>query len=485
MLPQNTEDTQDPKPLESNMGTRELVRKGYVATFQRDTESFYSLKLLYQSYAGRIIAIWLLGIFVLLGVFLFLPWQQNIRADGVVTGLKPEERPQVVNTTIGGKIEKWYIQEGQYVRKGAPLLTLTEVKDKYLDPQTSTRLKEQVAAKEQAIASTEDKVNALGTQLAALRDGLRYSMEKNRNKVLQSRLKVTSDSASLIASNIDQNIAEQQLQRFEDLYRKGLISLTQIEQRRLKLQETQAKLTGAENKLDASKNELINAQIELSSTLAEYGDKIAKAESERASTQAYLGDARAAVAKLKNEYQSVLVRNEFYTLRAPQDGYVVRALRAGIGEIIKAGEAVVTVMPTNTSLAVELYLKATDVPLVSKGRKVRIQFDGWPALQFSGWPSVAVGTFGGEIYVIDYINTGKTSKYRVLITPDPAEDPWPKQLRVGSGVYGWAMLDEVPIWFEIWRQLNGFPPSLKSKPDDYDADAKSEKAATKEEETEE
>ena len=114
-------------------------------------------------------------------------------------------------------------------------------------------------------------------------------------------------------------------------------------------------------------------------------------------------------------------------------------------------------------MAIEMYVKAMDVPLLSKGREVRIEFDGWPALQFSGWPSVSVGTFGGVVQVIDYVNsTG--GEFRILVTPDPSDEPWPEQLRLGSGTKGWVMLDNVPIWYEIWRQLNGFPPSLYEEP---------------------
>jgi multidrug resistance efflux pump len=463
-----SEPTENHSPHDVGMETRELISKGYSVQYQRDSASFYSLKLLYQSQSARIIGIWLFGIFVLMIGFLFLPWQQNIRADGVVTGLKPQERPQVVNTTIGGRILEWYVQEGQYVKQGDPLVKLAEIKDKYLDPQTAQRIQEQVQGKEQVIRYTREKYNALGDQLVALRQGLALSLDKARNKVDQGRFKVTSDSAALVAARIDYDIALQQVRRYEQLYRDGLISLTQIEARRIKVQETQAKLTSAENKLAGSQNELINAQIELGSLRAEYNDKIAKTEGDRASTLAYINDTEASVAKLRNELSNVTQRNEFYTVRAPQSGYVVKALKAGYGEIIKASDPLVTIMPNNTTLAVELYVKANDVPLLSRGRKVRLQFDGWPALQFSGWPSVSVGTFGGEVAVIDYVNTGN-NKYRILVTHDKADEPWPPQLRVGSGVYGWAMLDEVPIWFEIWRQLNGFPPSLKTKPDDYDA----------------
>ena len=157
------------------------------------------------------------------------------------------------------------------------------------------------------------------------------------------------------------------------------------------------------------------------------------------------------------------IRNEQYQVIAPQDGYVVRALQAGLGETIKEGEAVVTIMPSESDIAVEMYVRAMDVPLLSQGREVRIEFDGWPALQFSGWPSASVGTFGGRVQVIDYVNS-KGGEFRILVTPDEKDEPWPKQLRQGSGIKGWVMLDDVPVWYELWRQLNGFPPSLYEEP---------------------
>ena len=191
-------------------------------------------------------------------------------------------------------------------------------------------------------------------------------------------------------------------------------------------------------------------------TYCEYLDKINKSESELNNTLAELYDAQGSLAKLRNEFSNMTIRNDQYQVIAPQDGIVVKALKAGIGETIKEGEAVCSIMPETNDMAVAMYVKAMDVPLISKKRKVRIQFDGWPALQFSGWPNVSVGTFGGLVEVIDYVNS-KPGEFRILVIPDPADDPWPRQLRMGSGTKGWVMLNDVPVWFEIWRQLNGFP----------------------------
>jgi hypothetical protein len=127
-----------------------------------------------------------------------------------------------------------------------------------------------------------------------------------------------------------------------------------------------------------------------------------------------------------------------------------------------------------------MYVKAMDVPLISKGRKVRVMFDGWPAIQFSGWPSVSVGTFGGTVEVIDFVSS-RPGEFRILVIPDQADQSWPKQLRMGSGTKGWVMLNNVPVWFEIWRQLSGFPATLYEAPEDLMHKMKEEKEGRKSE----
>ena len=331
----------------------------------------------------------------------------------------------------------------------------------------SIRLQEQFYAKEQAINSSRNKIEAIDSQIEALENANRYSLEKAKNKLKQSILKNKSDSADFVAEKNNFSIAQNQYDRSLKMYEQGLIALYELEKRKAKLQESTAKLVSYENKVDASKNEVLNARIELNSVIAEYSDKISKAKSEKSSALVYLANSEGEISKLKNEIANIDIRNEQYVVYAPQNGYIVQALQAGLGEIIKEGESVTSIMPENPKMAAEIYVYPMDVPLLSIGRKVRLEFDGWPALQFSGWPSVAVGTFGGKIEVIDRVEN-KNGKFRVIVTPDEHDEPWPKQLRMGSGVQGWAMLDEVPIWYEIWRQLNGFPPSLKAKPEDTD-----------------
>lgn len=385
---------------------------------------------------------------------MFLPWQQFVEGKGEVTAFAPRDRPQLVPTTIGGRIVEWYVQEGQVVKAGDPILRITEVKDDYLDPRTIDRYAEQVTGKSEAVNSKREKVRQLGMQIALLEQNLRLGEQKARTKVAQYE-------AELRAAVIDSLTNLTQLERQQSLLDQELTRLTDLENARVRYQNAIAKVQEKRQNLQA-------AQIELTSVPVDYGEKIAKARSEQAATQAEVGEGTADVAKLRQNVQNLEIRNGFYVIRAPQNGTVVRATRAGIGEQLKEGETVVTIMPADAQQAVALNVKPMDVPLLSVGRKVRLQFDGWPALQFAGWPSVSVGTFGGTVAVIDRV-PGPKGDFRVLVTPDSStagDGPWPRQLRLGSGVLGWAMLDEVRVGFEIWRRINGFPPSLREASDE-------------------
>ncbi len=419
-----------------------------------DNDHLESARLLVTPQSHRTFFYIVVGTLVATVLAMFLPWQQFVEGKGEVTAFAPRDRPQMVPTTISGRIVEWFVQEGQVVKAGDPIMRITEVKDDYLDPRTIDRYTEQVTGKSQAVSSKREKVRQLGTQISLLEQNLRLSEQKARTKVAQYEAEVR-------AAVIDSSTFLTQLERQQALLDQELTRLTDLENARVRYQNAIAKVQEKRQTLQA-------AQIELSSVPVEYGEKIAKARSDQAATQAEVGEGVADVAKLQQNVQNLEIRNGFYMIRAPQNGTVVRATRAGIGEQIKEGETVVTIMPADAQQAVALNVKPMDVPLLSVGRKVRLQFDGWPALQFAGWPSVSVGTFGGTVAVIDRV-PGAKGDFRVLVIPDTSgkgDGPWPRQLRLGSGVLGWAMLDEVRVGFEIWRRINGFPPSLREASDE-------------------
>jgi multidrug efflux pump subunit AcrA (membrane-fusion protein) len=404
---------------------------------------------------------WTYGLLIGFMILLFIPWTQTIRAIGSVTGLRQEQRPQQINSIIAGRIIKWHIKEGDFVKTGDTLAQLSEIKDNYLDPQLLDRTKEQITAKQKGMDYYRNKAGAAITQIDALSTGLQLKSTQLENKIRQLQVKLQSDSMEAVVADNDYKIAMQQYNRQRLMFDSGLVSLTQLEQRNQTFQNAMSKKLTAENKLIATKQELNIVRLEINSSQQEYTEKMAKAESDRFGSLSEIASSEGDVAKLQNQYSTYSIRNGMYYIIAPQAGQVVQAAKTGIGEIVKEGELIVNIVPDQIQYAVELFVRPVDLPLVQHGQQVMFLFDGFPAIVFSGWPEASSGTFKGKVVAIEK-NIDGNGKFRVLVAEDPKEKPWPKELKLGTGANGLALLNDVPVWYELWRNINSFPPDYYS-----------------------
>ena len=421
-----------------------------------DLSRFKSGKRAFQTKYFKRFNRFLLGFVIVLFLIMFLPWTQTVRGTGYVTTLQPDHRPQTIQSAIPGRIEKWFVQEGDFVNKGDTILHISEVQNQFFDPLLIERTGSQLLAKENSVVSYIGKVGALNSQIAMINNERNLKIEQARNKLQQARYTVQSDSIEVEAAKINLNIAKAQFERISQLQQEGLRALPDVEAKEQNFQESQARVISQQNRLLASENEIINAQIEINRIHAEYNDRILKTESDMFTAQSSQFDAEAQVSKLENDFSNFTIRNDLYFILAPQSGYINKALRAGIGETFKEGERLVGIMPSDFNIAVETYVKPLDIPLIHTGEKVRIQFDGWPAIVFSGWENMSYGTYGAKVVAVENF-ISENGLFRVLLAPDPDDNPWPKEIRIGSGATTLALLEDVPIWYELWRQLNGFP----------------------------
>ncbi len=416
-----------------------------------------ALQQIYRYDRKSKVKFWFFGIMLFLVIALFLPWTQNIKSKGIVTSLWQDQRPQEMNTAIAGRIVKWWVKEGDYVKKGDTILQLSEIKEDYLDPNLVGRTKEQLNAKKGAIQNYQSKISTNYTQVGALQAAKNLKLSQLTNKLSQLRNKIQGEEAELSAANNDFNLSKDQYERQQKMFDQGLVSQTQLQQRNMSFQQALAKRTVAENKLAQTKQELNNVNIEKFAIEQEYAEKVSKIEGDRFQNQSQIATGQSEVAKLENQVMNYTIRNGMYYILAPQDGQIVQAKRGGIGEVVKEGERITTIVPTRVDYCVEMFVRPVDLPLINKGQKVRFMFDGFPAIVFSGWPDNSYGTFGGK--VVSYENTiSPNGMFRVLVAEDSTEKPWPAQIKIGSGAQSIALLNDVPIWYELWRNINGFPP---------------------------
>lgn len=403
-----------------------------------------ALRLFYRILYGAM-ATTVLALFV-------VPWQQNVPAAGRVSALDPFDRIQTVAAPVAGRVQKAWVIEGTRVQKGDRLLDIVD-----LDPEIVTRLEQQRQALESQLAASREKVKVYQLQVEALTRAQELSLQAAQNLVEVAGAKVRSSQHGVEAAEAAVAQATLNYERQKQLVDEGLAAEIDFEVADRIYKQAKAELSQDRQALAASLEEEKARKAELGRIQTEAQARI---ESARAEEQG----AQSEVAGKEQELATLSVRisqQNAQHITAPRSGTVFRLYASPGAELVKAGDPLVALLPDTQSQAVELWIDGNDVPLMREGRDVRLQFEGWPGVQFGGWPSVAVGTFGGKVAVVDPSGDGM-GKFRILVVPDPEDEPWPspQYLRQGARANGFVLLDQVSLGYELWRQANGFPPTV-------------------------
>lgn len=384
------------------------------------------------------------------------PWQQNVTGTGRVIAYAPLERQQSIEAPITARVAQWHVQEGDHVERGDPIVDLSDN-----DPQILARLEReresvqaQIDAATLTIAVSESKVISLETvrSAAVTGAGLYQQISQDRRDAAQRAVDKAKAELETARLNVD---------RQRKLHDKGLASTRELELAELKIKTSEADLERAQATLKAAKREVTAKGVDRTKTGA---DTQAKIEEAKKSLQKAKGDKAKAEAELA-KLDVRTSRQQNMQVVAPRAGTVFRLVAKEGGELAKQGDELAVLVPDTEQRAVELWVDGNDAPLITTGRHVRIQFEGWPAVQFVGWPSVAVGTFGGVVAFVDATDNGQ-GRFRIVVVPDD-DEPWPESryLRQGVRANGWVLLNQVSLGYELWRQFNGFPPAITAPAD--------------------
>lgn len=398
------------------------------------------------------------GLFILLAIMTvvvaLLPWQQSARGTGSVLAFKPGERQQVISSPVEGIVAgvPEDLFEGMPVKQGDLLL---EIKPLAADLQQ--QLEGQLTNLEGKLKTEEAKAAAYAEVVAATKNSRDAAVRAAMEDIKAAEAKLSAKEKLIPGYESKLNQATLNYNRQRSLERQQIAATKELEKERVNLDFARAELNSVLQEVEQAKAELQSKKEALEEKRNDAQSKVDKAIADQ---QAAFG----AMETVRKEMRDLQIKQgelDRLSIHAPRDGFIHRLPVFIGGQMVKKGDYLLTFVPKTDDHAVELLIRGNDMPLVEPGDHVRLQFEGWPALQFSGWPSVAVGTFGGEVALVDPTDDG-TGQFRVLVTPTVGE-PWPEDayLRQGVRANGWVMLGTVSLAFEIWRQLNGFPPVIE------------------------
>ena len=425
---------------------------------------FPALRLVQPPRRARRLASLLLACVLLLPFALgFVPWRQTVSGMGKVIALDPTERPQTIEAPVSGRITQWWVAEGSRVKQGDRLV---EVLDN--DPNYLQRLKDQRLAIATKLNAYEEKIDLNRFQIKLLEQARDLSVNsyKAQLEVAQEKVRQADQNLRAAQAALDRDTA--QVKRVRQLSMEGLASTRDLEVAERDFKASTA-LVGADvAELEGARKSRDGKEAELARILP----------AENAKIQDALGYLQSAIGELETTRKELttvdvqIERQKTQLLTAPKDGTVFRILaNQTLTGQVKEGDPLIQFVPDSDAHVAEIYLDGNDTPLVHQGDPVRLQFEGWPAVQWVGWPSVAVGTFGGRVIMVDSTDSG-AGKFRILVEADTQDEPWPSReyLRQGVKAKGFVLLREVSLGYEFWRRLNGFPIKIGDDEPDDDSD---------------
>lgn len=440
-----------------------------------------SLGLVRSSRRIRRLAKWILLLMAFSSLLLATaPWQQSVTGNGSVIAFAPRERQQPIEAPTEGRITDWNerITENAHVTKGE---VICEIRD--IDPQLLSRLQDQMsatrrsleaaeshfAANERNLEAAKTMITAYQAQHLAYRNVMEQTVAAADDYVQLAEEKYKAEEKRLEECEAEVPQAKAQYERQKTLADEKISSVLKYQEAEFKYLAVKAKaekakfdVKAAEQEVEAKRRDR-NAKEQKALADVEYATAmVQKAQSEMAKAEADLAKSDSEANKAQkelSEMETKLSRQRSQIVMAPMDGNVVWIVpNHGGSQIVKEGESLCVIVPDTNDRAVQIWIDGNDASLVEPGRDVRLQFEGWPAVQFAGWPSVAVGTFGGKVTSVDSVDDGY-GNFRVLVIPDETDHPWPtgRYLRQGVRANGWVLLNQVPLWYEVWRRMNGFP----------------------------
>jgi len=436
----------------------------------------------YAKWVGRLL---LLAFVLTPVVLLFVPWAQTLNGRGQVIAFDPQEREQLVTARVTGTIAKWYVQETDRVATGDPLVDLQDN-----DPEFGTRLKSQReylrSRKVALVDQSDDQKGVVQAQIEAKLAAVEAA-EAGVNASMQA---VEATRKSLEGAQALEAYERVRHQRFTELYKNPIGGL-----------ETELNVREALNRWKRSEADIARIKEEIARGVAAIKQSQAGVKKADADGKSAVATANGNLARVEQDLFSLgrdlqvldtqIDRYEARFIRSPCDGIVLRIEpdSSQVGQAVKEGQVLAVIVPETTRPVVALYLDGVDAPLVrpdpatGEYPTVRLQFEGWPAIQFGPAPDYSFGTFGGRIIRIDPMSNEK-GQYRVLVEEEPREasDAWPARefLRQGNQAQGFVFLRQVPLGYELWRRLNGFPPmSPPLRSDGGDKGAKPPKVKVK------
>lgn len=335
----------------------------------------------------------------------FVAWALIAEIDRVVTAnakAYPYAKLQTVEHYEGGRVEKILVKQGDIVRRGDLLITLSPIQTLgELTIQTDL-LAELTVKQARLLAEYENQDSfVVSDDIESLHPTIvqqerAYFRERRRQRLgeLQSKkAEYESVKAQLAAVKVGMRASEQEFETMKKLLKRGL-------EPELSLIKSEKEFADAKSALESTRQELLKAENELDRIVREQQTEVLKE----------LSDVRGQLTSARENIRVAADKADRSELRAPSDGVVNNVLVSTVGGTVKPGEPVVEIVPEGSQIVVEALIKPADIGFIEIGQEALVKITAYDFSVF--------GSLKGEVAIIAADTTTEESGeqfYKVTI----------------------------------------------------------------------
>ncbi len=326
----------------------------------------------------------------LLGTFLVWACFAQLDEVAVATGaVVPQGRVKTIQHLEGGIIDKLFVREGDIVAEGAPLLQLDlgaaagnadELRVR-LDGYRVTKLRLEAEASDKPLEFppeiTERQPALVAAELAtytARRNELESGLSVIERQVSQKEHDVAEARVRLDAAEKNLALAEERLRMSTDLLKDKL----QAPMDHIEIQREVSTIRGEMNSLRETLPRTQAAVAETKEKIEEFKLKFSREAREQ------LNDVELNMARAQELLVGASGQQTRTTIRSPIKGIVKNMRSTTIGGVVRAGDSIMDIVPSEDALVIEAQLNPMDRGFVREGQNALVKIDTYDYARYGG-----------------------------------------------------------------------------------------------------
>ena len=317
--------------------------------------------------------------------------EEQIRAQGKII---TSSRSQVVQVVDGGALKELHVKEGAQVQAGDLLAQLDPVRFQASNDEIAVKVAALQATSERLSAELEGRALIFSDELSTYTDLLKTQKELHKKRLQTQRQEIAGIQRSM-------NLA------LEELY-----SLTKLE-----------------DMGDASRTEVLRAQRQVSELKAQITNKRnqfrQEAQTEHAKTRGELEQTEQVLTQRGEALQSTQVR-------APMSGLVKNVRFTTLGAVLKPGDELLQIVPSDDPLVVEARVRPSDVAFLLIGMRANVKLDAYDYTLYGSMPGHV--TYISPDTLEEDLQRDEVAYYRVHVQTNQQLTTAGKQLDVKPGM---------------------------------------------------